>query len=352
MAPVIAELRRHPQACESRVCFTGQHRELVEPVLRLFEIGVDVDLAVMRPDQDLAALTGRLFGRLAPVVRELTPDWVLAQGDTTSVMVAALVAFYEHVRFGHVEAGLRTGDLEQPFPEELNRRVADLVAAAHFAPTERSRQALLREGIPRGRIHLCGNTVVDALLAAAALPYDWAAGPLRDIPAAGQMVLITGHRRESFGRPFEQICRAIRQLAGLFTDHRFVYPVHLNPNVRRPVHALLSGLPNLHLIEPLDYLSLVNLMRRARLILTDSGGIQEEAPTFGVPVLVMREVTERPEAVEAGLARLVGSDKERIVREAARILTAAREPSAAGPIENPYGDGRAAARIVSRLLAE
>jgi UDP-N-acetylglucosamine 2-epimerase (non-hydrolysing) len=350
MAPVVKELARRGGEATSLVCVTGQQREMLDQVLALFEIRPDYDLNVMRPDQSLSGLTSLLFCGLDPLVRELKPDWVLAQGDTTTVLVAGMVAFYNRVRFGHVEAGLRTGDKHHPFPEEINRRVADAVADAFFAPTERARQALLREGVEPGKVLVSGNTVVDSLLEMADRPFDWAASPVAFLPCGVPVVLVTAHRRESFGKPFEEICLALRDLATRFGDKRFIYPVHLNPNVRQPVRKILSGIPNFHLIEPLDYLTMVHLMKRACLILTDSGGVQEEAPSFGVPVLVMRETTERPEGVEAGVVRLIGTQRERIVKEASQALTPtdSHERPAAG--QNPYGDGRAAQRIVDYLL--
>jgi UDP-N-acetylglucosamine 2-epimerase (non-hydrolysing) len=354
MAPVIRELEKRADRVRSILCVTGQHREMLDQVLDIFSIHPDIDLDLMAPDQSLSALTANLFSALDPVVAEARPDWVLAQGDTTTVLVASLVAFYRRVRFGHVEAGLRTGNRDQPFPEEVNRRIADIVADLHFAPTARCRAALLAEGTPEACIHVTGNTVIDALLAVVDQPYDWSAGPLAGLPAAERLVLVTAHRRESFGAPLRDICLALRDLAGGFADGeaRLVYPVHLNPNVRRPVYELLGGLPNVSLIEPLGYRDMAQLMRRAALILTDSGGIQEEAPSLGVPVLVMRDATERPEGIEAGVVRLVGTHRERVVSEAERIL---RDPAAHAAMAtrvNPYGDGRAASRIASILLEE
>jgi UDP-N-acetylglucosamine 2-epimerase (non-hydrolysing) len=352
MAPVILELQRQSESARSVVCVTGQHRQMLDQPLALFGIRPDYDLALMQPDQSLSDLTARLFSGLDPIVRDVRPDWVLAQGDTTTVFVAAVVAFYQGVPFGHVEAGLRTGDRRRPFPEEVNRRLADAVADLHFAPTERARQALLREGLPGERILVTGNTVVDALVSVAQREIDWSVGELALVPRDGRLVLITAHRRESFGEPFRQLCLAIRDLAERFTSERvtFVYPVHLNPNVRAPVLEILSALGNVHLVEPLDYLSLVHLMKRSTLVLTDSGGIQEEAPSLRVPVLVMRETTERPEGVEAGVVRLVGTARETIVRETTRLLTdpAAHAGMATGA--SPYGDGHAAERIVAALL--
>jgi UDP-N-acetylglucosamine 2-epimerase len=317
MAPVIRELARHPGEIRSVICSVGQHREMLNQVLPLFGIRLDHDLDVMQPDQSLSQLTAALFTGLVRVVVEEQPDWVLAQGDTTSVFVASMVAYYRRVRFGHVEAGLRTGDKHRPFPEEINRRIADLVSDLHFAPTERARQALLREGCREADVHVTGNTVVDALNDVVARPYDWESGPLAAIPRKEKLVLITAHRRESFGEPFRELCLAIRDLSRRFQDEdvQFVYPVHLNPNVRKPVNDILSGLGNVSLVEPLDYLSLVQLLKRSTVILTDSGGIQEEGVGLRVPVLVMRETTERPEGVEAGAARLVGTRRERIFAE-------------------------------------
>jgi UDP-N-acetylglucosamine 2-epimerase len=353
MAPVVKELARHPDRVRSVVCATGQHRELLDQVLDLFGIVPDFDLGLMQPDQSLSQLTAGLFTSVDRVLSEVKPDWVLAQGDTTTVLVAAIVAYYHRRKFGHVEAGLRTGDKYRPFPEEINRRLADLVADAHFAPTERARRALLREGMAEPHIHVTGNTVVDAVQEITTRSYDWRSGPLAVLPPDRRLVLITAHRRESFGGPFQEICLAIRDLARAFDAEgvHFVYPVHLNPNVRKPVREILSGVPNIHLLAPLDYLALVHLMKRSELILTDSGGIQEEAPGLGVPVLVMRDTTERPEGVEAGVARLVGTQRPRIVAEAKRLLGDPAARAAMTTCVNPYGDGRAAARIASILMA-
>lgn len=349
MAPVIRALLAAPERFESVVCVTGQHRQMLDQVLRVFEIRPDHDLNLMTPNQRLAELTAGLFTGLDRVLRETKPDWVLAQGDTTTVMVAALVAFYHRVKFGHVEAGLRTGNRFSPFPEEINRRVADLVADAYFAPTERARQALLDEKCPAAAIHVTGNTVIDALYHVAGLPYDWNGGPLRPVPRDGRRILITAHRRESFGEPFRHLCLALRDLAERFPDDCFVYPVHLNPSVRQPVGDILRGLPNLLLLEPLPYVDLVHLLQSCALVLTDSGGIQEEAPGLHVPVLVMRETTERPEGVEAGVVQLVGTERERIVGAAVKLLTDAAAHAAMATGANPYGDGRAAERIVASL---
>jgi UDP-N-acetylglucosamine 2-epimerase (non-hydrolysing) len=338
MAPVIRRLQREPEA-RVLVCATAQHRQMLDQVFGLFGITPDIDLDLMRPDQTPSALAARVLASLDEVLAREEPDWLLVQGDTTTAMASAIAAFHRRVRIGHVEAGLRTGDFEHPFPEEMNRRVVDLVSEAHFVPTRRAARALAGEEVPAAKVFLTGNTVVDAL--------QEIAGREGDV-AEEDLVLITAHRRESFGEPLERVVSAIGRLAGRFPATRFVHVTHPNPNVQRVV-VRNASLPNVTLVAPLDYLELVRLMRRARLILTDSGGIQEEAPTFGKPVLVLREKTERPEGVEAGLARLVGTDEERIVGEAGELLAngAARQRMAG---VNPYGDGRAAERIAAILL--
>jgi len=351
LAPVLRELNRCGDDVRSVVCVTAQHREMLDQILDLFAIRADYDLDLMRPDQDLTQLTANLLEGLSPVVNEVRPDWILAQGDTTTVLASALTAFYRKVPFGHVEAGLRTGDLDHPFPEELNRRVADSVASLLFAPTEQNRRILLSEGIPNERILVTGNTVVDALLEISAQPEDLASPPLCDLPPERQLVLITAHRRESFGPQLREICFAVRQLALRFRNAvHFVYPVHPNPNVRQPVSEILSGISNLSLIEPVDYKNMVQLMKRSILILTDSGGIQEEAPSLRVPVLVMRRSTERPEGVQAGVVRLVGTDRATIVAAASYLIENPPARAEMASAVNPYGDGKAASRIVAALL--
>jgi UDP-N-acetylglucosamine 2-epimerase (non-hydrolysing) len=350
MAPVIERLARTAEVM-SRVCVTAQHRQMLDQVLGLFNIQPDYDLDLMRPDQPLADLSAALFAALDPVLHDCRPDWVLVQGDTTTVMVASLLAYYHHARVAHVEAGLRTGDKWQPFPEEINRRVAGVVADLHFAPTAWARDNLLREGVPPRQIVVTGNPVIDALLAVSSRPYDWLSGPLAAVPQDRRLVLVTAHRRENFGAPLESIFRALRILAKTYGDSvAIVYPVHLNPNVQEPARRILGDLPNVHLLAPLDYLPMVHLMKHSHLVLTDSGGLQEEAPALGTPVLVMRRVTERPEALEAGTARLVGTETGRIVAETRRLLDDPEAHAAMAHAVNPFGDGHAAERIVAALL--
>ncbi|MFM8396160.1 MAG: non-hydrolyzing UDP-N-acetylglucosamine 2-epimerase [Acidobacteriota bacterium] len=350
MAPLIKALQTDYPSLTSVVCVTAQHRQMLDQVLDLFGIVPDHDLDLMQPNQTLAALTANAMQRLDAVISAERPDWVLTQGDTTTAMVGSLTAFYHRVRVGHVEAGLRTWDNYQPFPEEVNRRIADVVARLHFAPTAQSRQNLLREGVPPASIIVTGNTVIDALLDVAARPYDWSSGPLAAIPAGRRIVLVTAHRRENFGAPLREICAALREIAAHSPDLQLVYPVHLNPNVQEVVHAELGPLPNVSLLPPLDYLPLVHLMKAAELILTDSGGIQEEAPGLGKPVLVLREVTERPEGVEAGTVRLVGTDRQRIVTETLRLLGDPAEYQRMANAINPYGDGQASRRILDSIV--
>ncbi len=349
MAPVILRLRQTP-GVESVVCLTAQHREMLDQVLRLFDIRPEIDLDLMRPGQTLAGISAAIFTALDPVLRRVRPDWVLAQGDTTTVMATALLSYYHRIRFGHVEAGLRTGDKWQPFPEEINRRLAGVIADLHFAPTPWAKENLLRENVPAGSIRVTGNPVIDALQRVASLPFVWEDSPLAGLPLDKRLVLVTAHRRENFGQPLENICAALKALAARGDVH-LVYPVHLNPNVRETVYRLLEGVPGITLLPPLDYLPLVHLLKRSALVLTDSGGLQEEAPGLGVPVLVLRAVTERPEGVQAGTVKLVGTDTARIVAEAARLLDDPQAHAAMARAVNPYGDGRAAERIVAALLS-
>jgi UDP-N-acetylglucosamine 2-epimerase (non-hydrolysing) len=352
LAPVIQRLAGSDQV-ESTVCVTAQHRQMLDVVLALFDIVPHVDLDLMRPDQSLAELTAAVCQGLDPVFLQVKPDWVLVQGDTTTVMAAGLLAYYHRVRLGHVEAGLRTGDKWQPFPEEINRRLAGVLADLHFAPTETAKRNLLAEGMDPASVHVTGNPVIDALQSIVARPHEFHHAALADLAVDRRLVLLTAHRRESFGPGLEAIFGAVRRLADAFPDQLdVVYPVHLNPKVQEPARRLLAGCDNIHLIEPLDYLDMVHLMKASHLILTDSGGIQEEAPALGVPVLVLRDKTERPEALEAGTAKLVGTDPDRIFETASRLLRDDDEHAAMAQAKNPFGDGRAAERIVDLLLQQ
>jgi UDP-N-acetylglucosamine 2-epimerase len=354
MAPLIGELRTRP-GLRLKVCVTAQHREMLDQVLDLFDIRTDHDLQIMQPGQDLYDLTARLLQKLRAVFAGERPDLVLVHGDTTTTMAVSLAAYYARVPVGHVEAGLRTGDKYQPFPEEINRRVTGVIADLHFAPTPRARQNLLREGVSAESIFVTGNTVIDALMAirqrlsgdrdlaaAMAARFPWLA-------PYGQMVLVTGHRRENFGQGFREICQALVDLARAYPAVAFVYPVHLNPQVQEPVSAILrtAEVANIFLIPPQEYAAFVHLLDRCTLVLTDSGGVQEEAPSFGKPVVVMRETTERPEAVDAGTACLAGNDRERIVAAVSRLLDDPAHYQAMSQAVNPYGDGRAAPRIAA-----
>lgn len=355
MSPVVQALSRTP-GIESRVCVTAQHRQMLDQVLDLFGIVPDIDLNLMRPNQSLAQLTSAILENLDPILSEVKPDWILVQGDTTTVMAASLLAFYHRIRIGHVEAGLRTNDRWQPFPEEINRRIASVIADLHFAPTEHSRQNLLKENIPAGSIVVTGNPAIDALQAIARLSPPAEVESLLDRleirPGGKQLVMITAHRRENFGTPLEDICTALRELAETYASRlELVYPVHLNPNVQEPVYRLLKDVPNITLMPPQDYLVMVHLLKHAVLVLTDSGGIQEEATSLGIPTLVLREVTERPEGVDAGVLKLVGTHTQRIVSEARRLLDDEEAYRQVALAANPYGDGHAAERIVAALLA-
>lgn len=356
MAPVVRALAA-ADGIEGRVCVTAQHRDMLDQVLDLFELTPDHDLDLMQPGQDLTDLTCRILRGMRGVLAEEQPDIVLVHGDTTTTFATTLACFYARIPVGHVEAGLRTGDLSAPFPEEANRVLADRLCHLFFAPTSRSERNLLEEGCPSDRVFVTGNTVIDALL--------WVrdrmvARPLSDfeaefgsafsaISSGAPIVLVTGHRRESFGQGFENICQALRTLASNHPDAHFVYPVHLNPNVQRPVREHLEGLDNVHLLAPLDYAPFVRLMDRSTVVLTDSGGIQEEAPSLGKPVLVMRDVTERPEGVAAGTVELVGTDYDRIVGSVSALLTDSARYEAMSRAHNPYGDGQASGRIVDAI---
>jgi UDP-N-acetylglucosamine 2-epimerase (non-hydrolysing) len=354
LAPVIQALQKRVTV-ETIVCVTAQHREMLDQVLTLFKITPQIDLNLMKPDQSLASLTAEIFKRLDPVLEQIKPDWILVQGDTTTVMASALSAYYHRIHIGHVEAGLRTHDKWQPFPEEINRRVAGVVSDLHFAPTESARQNLLTEGIEDWRISVTGNPVIDALQQIIKLPEPPEISQmLQDMGIANgkrRLILVTAHRRENFGAPIEHICKAIRTLAERYPqDLQFIYPVHLNPNIQQPVNKLLDKVQNIKLLKPVEYLPLVHLMKNSYLVLTDSGGIQEEATGLGKPTLVLREVTERPEGVDAGVLRLVGTSTELIVSETRRLLEDHSAYHAMAQAANPFGDGHAAEKIVHALL--
>jgi UDP-N-acetylglucosamine 2-epimerase (non-hydrolysing) len=359
MAPVVKELQRHPDHFRTVVCVTAQHRQMLDQVLNLFDIRPDYDLDIMKPGQGLFEITCSVLQRLKPVLEEERPDLVLVHGDTTTTMAAALASYYCRARVGHVEAGLRTHDKFAPFPEEVNRRVAGVLTDLHFAPTEASRENLLREGVAADGIFVTGNTVVDALLSVAdsirTRPDLRASLEARFsfLDPTRKLLLVTGHRRENFGEGFENICHALAEIARSRSDLEILYPVHLNPNVQEPVRRILGGsnLGNIHLIEPVDYLPFVYLMERSYLIITDSGGVQEEAPSLGKPVLVMRDTTERPEAVAAGTVKLVGTDRREIVSQAQQLLDDPVAYSRMSMAHNPYGDGMASGRIVAELAA-
>lgn len=350
MAPIVRLLQRTPEV-ESRVCVTAQHRQMLDQVLELFQIRPDYDLNLMRDNQSLAEISASIFSHLDPVLAEFQPDWVLVVGDTTTVVITSLLSYYRRIKVGHVEAGLRTNNKWHPFPEEINRRIATVIADLHFAPTTWSQGNLLREGVDAKTILVTGNPVIDALnfVSKQAEPPEISLLLKQLELKTKQLVLLTAHRRENFGQPLENICYAIKELASR-EDVEIVYPVHLNPKVQEPVNRILKGTPHVTLLSPLDYLPMVHLMKHAKLILTDSGGLQEEAPSLGVPVLVLRETTERPEGVEAGTLKLVGTETGQIVREAERLLGDPVAYAEMARAVNPYGDGHAAERIVDALL--
>lgn len=356
MCPLVKQLET-TRDCESLVCVTGQHRAMLDQVLKVFEVIPDFDLNIMKPGQDLTDITTSILLEMRSLLSRLKPDAVLVHGDTATSMATCLAAYYQQIKVGHVEAGLRTGNLYSPWPEEANRRITAVLAHWHFAPTELSKANLLRENIDVRRIIVTGNTVIDALLhvrskiqAAPDLVHRLQ-HQFSFLDTNKRLILVTGHRRESFGGGFERICEALRRIAEEHPDVEILYPVHFNPNVREPVNRLLGGIKSIHLIEPLDYLPFVYLMDRSHLILTDSGGIQEEAPALGKPVLVMRDTTERPEAVEAGTVRLVGTDVNMIVRQTNQLLTDQRAYEAMSFAHNPYGDGHASERIIMALIS-
>jgi len=353
LAPIVLELERHREHFETKICVTGQHREMLDQMLEVFGLRPQYDLKVMKAGQDLTSVTADCLTGLDQVLGKERPDLVLVQGDTTTTFAASLAAYYHHIPVGHIEAGLRTGKKYDPFPEEINRRLTTHLSDFHFAPTEVSRNNLLREGVSPENISVTGNTVIDALLLTQArLVKDpsLAVDPLGATDGL-RIILVTAHRRESFGPRFRQICEALRALAEQRKDVLIVYPVHLNPNVQSPVHEILDGVPNVKLLTPMDYVSFVACMRRASILLTDSGGIQEEGPSLGKPVLVLRDVSERPEAIAAGTACLTGTDPERIIGTVSSLLDDPVRYKRMTDRPNPYGDGRAAERIVHFLIS-
>jgi len=352
MAPIVQELSKYPGQVDSRICITAQHRQMLDQVLEVFNLVPDIDLNLMQENQTLSELTARALTGINEVLSQLKPNLVLVQGDTTTVLASSLSAFYHQIPVGHVEAGLRTFDRYNPFPEEINRRLTDVLSSIYFAPTTTSREALLAEGFPAERIYLTGNPVIDALYQTLRVePSDEIIELKRKI-GDRRMILLTAHRRENFGDPLNQICRAIQDISLTYDDVVVVYPVHLNPNVREVVYDQLSDLDDVYLIEPQSYLDFVHLMNNAYLILTDSGGIQEEAPALGIPVLVLRRVTERPEAVTAGTVKVIGTDRVNIVQETGRLLKDEQEYQRMASGISPYGDGKAAERIVKIILNE
>ncbi len=349
LAPVYLELAKSPEKWQPLVIATAQHREMLDDVLSVFGIVPNYDLDIMRPSQDLFEVTARVLEGLRAVLEDARPDFLLVQGDTTTAFAGALAAFYLQIPVGHVEAGLRTFDKYQPFPEEKNRQLVSVLADLHFAPTEQARQNLLREGIDSQIVFVTGNTVIDALLEIARRNSALVVPGLEICPNSHRVVLVTAHRRENWGEPIRRICRALRRIVSLVPDIHVAFSVHPNPVVRRLVESELKGVPRVSLLSPLSYERFVHLMKRSHLILTDSGGIQEEAPSLGKPVLVLRDVTERPEGVEAGVLRVIGTEENRIVRESVRLLTDNRAYAQMALQNNPYGDGRASQRIVEIL---
>ena len=350
LAPVIKELQHHSTTLKSVIVVTAQHRQMLDSVLNVFSIKPNYDMNIMGENQGLSDITCKILKNIESIYDKERPDLVLIQGDTTTVFAASLAAYYRKIPVGHIEAGLRSRNKYQPFPEEINRRLTSVIAHLHFAPTDEAKTNLLQEGISEDLICVTGNTVIDALLEVAAQDFTFDNDLLNNIK--GRMILITAHRRESFGKPFIDICNAILTLAKQYPDVTFVYPVHLNPNVRNIVYPMLGNLSNVMLIEPLEYLPFVHLMKRACIILTDSGGIQEESPSLNKPVLILREITERPEAVKAGSAKLVGTRSQTIIRETTRLLEDAQEYERMTHIANPFGDGRASKRIVDFIKLE
>jgi len=354
MAPVINELLKYPERFNTKVCVSGQHRQMIDPLLELFGISVDFDLAIMQKNQNLEYITTRVLTEVGIIIEREKIDWVLVQGDTTTAMAAALAAFYKKTRIGHIEAGLRTWDTQHPYPEEVNRRIIDSMSDLYFAHTSAAKKNLLAEGVKSETIEVTGNTVIDALLESAKKKFSFDNTPLAFLEKEKRkIILMTAHRRENIGEPMVHICRAVRELATRYSKKIvFIYPVHLNPNIRKTVHSLLWGLENVILTEPMEYLTLVHLIKKSYIVLTDSGGLQEEAPTFGKPVLVLRETTERPEGVKAGCVKVIGTDAKVIVKAVEDLLKKGAQYTRMAKAKNPYGNGMASKKIVARLIQE
>jgi UDP-N-acetylglucosamine 2-epimerase (non-hydrolysing) len=350
IAPVITALRKTP-GMELVICNTGQHRELADQVIDLFNIKPDFSLHVMKPNQSLISLTTELLNKLDQMVKEVNPDWILAQGDTTSVMCASIIAHYNKILFGHIEAGLRTYDKFNPYPEEINRRIAGVIADLHFAPTIKAKEALLRENVNEKSIKVTGNTIIDALRFITKLPSNVSENDFPGITFNKKLILVTAHRRENFGEPFMNICKAIRNISLEFKDVQIVFPVHLNPNIKQIANEILNEIPGVSLIKPVNYEQMLFLMNKSYLIMTDSGGIQEEAPSFKKPLLVLRNTTERPEGVEAGIAKLIGTETNNIIMAVSQLLKDQVAYSEMIKSKNPYGDGYAAEKIVNALIS-
>lgn len=354
LAPVIKELRRYPHHFDCKVCITGQHRQMIDPLLKLFEIRADYDLNIMQENQNLEYITTTVLQQTGQILDKEKSDYLIVQGDTTSAMAASLAAFYKRINVAHVEAGLRTFDKFQPYPEEVNRRVIDSVSELYFAHTTMAQENLIKEGVAKKKIEVTGNTVIDALLETVKIPFSFDGNLLKYLnDKRRKIILVTAHRRENFGKPIQDICQAMKEVALSFKDEVvFIYPVHLNPNILKPVHSALSGIENIILTRPLEYLPFVHLMKKACFILTDSGGLQEEAPSLGKPVLVVRETTERPEGVKAGCVAVIGTQRKNIVKCMEELLEDNKKYQSMSRIKNPYGDGRAGQRIVKRMLKE
>ncbi|PIQ97106.1 MAG: UDP-N-acetylglucosamine 2-epimerase (non-hydrolyzing) [Nitrospinae bacterium CG11_big_fil_rev_8_21_14_0_20_56_8] len=353
MAPVVKHLRMHPEHIDCKVCVTGQHRQMIDPLIKLFGLQVDYDLNIMQPNQGLEHITTRVLKEIGELIDREKPDYLVVQGDTTTAMAGGLAAFYRKVKVAHVEAGLRTWDKQHPFPEEVNRRIIDSFADLYFPHTDAARQNLLKEGVDDKLIEVTGNTVIDALLETSERPFDVGTIVPESFLDGRRLIVVTAHRRENFDEPIRNICKALKSIADRFPkDVAIIYPVHLNPNIRGPVQEILAGSTNIRLAEPLDYLPFVHLMKRSYLILTDSGGLQEEAPSLGKPVLVMRQTTERPEGVKAGCVKVIGTEIENIVENVSELLNTPSSYDRMAQAANPYGDGKAGDRIARRFIKE